>query len=132
VFDDLDDLTSENCDGVAQSVSHIVAINKDIVRPRTDLSDRGQHLHCIIAALDISEMDAQPNQMALRIGDYVGLTTFDLFASIKALRSAAFRRLNRDWLQITLSEALAFRPTRARRATRAWLLRSNLLPIIQA
>jgi hypothetical protein len=40
-------------------------------------------------------VNAQPDQMALRVGDDVALAALDLLAGIKAARPAAFRCLGR-------------------------------------
>jgi len=40
-------------------------------------------------------MDAQPNQMALRVGNDVALAALDLLAGIKLARASGFRRLDR-------------------------------------
>jgi hypothetical protein len=40
-------------------------------------------------------MDAQPDEMALRVGDDVALAFLNLFAGVKAARNSGFRGLDR-------------------------------------
>jgi hypothetical protein len=54
-------------------------------------------------------MDAQPDEMALRVGDDVAFAAFDPLTGIKATRTAGFVVFT-DWLSITPADGLASRP----------------------
>src|SRR5918997_2222582 len=94
-LDDLNGPVPESGDGVAQFVSRIAAIGKDMAQPGIQRPDGGEHLHRTVAVLDVRGMNAQPDQMALRVSDDVALAPLDLFAGIKAARASGFRGLDR-------------------------------------
>src|SRR5215217_6774489 len=72
-LDDLDSPVPASSDSLAQLGSRIAAIGKDMAQPGIESADGGEHLHRAIAVLDIGGMNAQPDQMALRVGDDVAL-----------------------------------------------------------
>jgi len=79
----------------AQLVASIAPIGKDMAQPRVERPDGGQHLHGAIPVLDVGGVNAQPDQMALRVGDDVALAALDLLAGIEAARSTGLRGLHR-------------------------------------
>src|SRR5918997_651974 len=94
-LDDRDGPVPKSGDGVAQLVSRIAAIGKDMAQPGIEGADGGEHLHRTVTVLDVGGMNAQSDQMALRISDDVALASLDRLAGIKAARAAAFRCLHR-------------------------------------
>jgi hypothetical protein len=85
---------TESSNGVAQLIARIAAIGKHMAQPGIKGADRGEHLHRAITVLDVGGVNAQADEMALRVGDDVALASLDLLASIKAARAAAFRCLH--------------------------------------
>jgi hypothetical protein len=110
---------------VTQLVAGVAAVRKDVAQPRIKPADRNQHSDGTISILSAGDMHDQSDEVTGRVGDDVPLAALDLFAGVKAARTAALRGLT-DWLSMTSAVVLACRPAFSRDAiTRAWLINSQ-------
>jgi hypothetical protein len=99
-FDDLDGPLADPGQGVTQLVASVATIGEDLAQPPAQGADRGQEIDGAIAILDVGGVDHQAHQVALRVGNDVALTAFDLLAGVISPwppLSVVFT----DWLSIT-------------------------------
>src|SRR5438067_5516327 len=78
---------------VAQPVTAINTIGKDVLQFGKFCSQAGEQRHRAVIVLDIGRVHQQREQKTLRIGQYVALAPFDPLRSIKSAWTAAFRGL---------------------------------------
>ena len=94
-FDDLYRPFADALQSLAQFISGIATIGKDMAQPGIARADRSKDARGAIAILNAGFVHDEPDQIALGVGDDVALAALDLLACVKAPWTAAFRGFHR-------------------------------------
>src|ERR1700704_1172900 len=94
-FDDFYRPFADALQRLAQFISGIATIGKDMAQPGIARADRSKDARGAIAILNAGFVHDEPDQIALGVGDDVALAALDLLACVKAPWTAAFRGFHR-------------------------------------
>ncbi len=94
-FDDFYRPFADTLQSLAQFISGIATVGKDMAEPGIARTDRSKDAGGAIAILNAGFVHDEPDQVALGVGDDVALAAFDLLSCIKAPWATAFRGFHR-------------------------------------
>jgi hypothetical protein len=114
-FDDFDLPFADALQSLAQFISGIATIGKDIAKPWIAGANRCRDARGAVAILNAGFMHDKPDEISFGVGDNVAIAPLDFLACIVAPGAAAFRCFT-DWLSITPAVGLASRPAASRDA----------------
>src|SRR6202043_1866281 len=94
-FDDFYLPFPDTLQSLAQFISGIATIGKDMAQPGIARTDRSKDARGAIAILNAGFVHHDPDQIALGVGDDVALAALDLLSCVIAPRATAFRGFHR-------------------------------------
>jgi len=94
-FDDFYRPFPDTLQSLAQFISGIATIGKDMAEPGIARTDRSKDAQGAIAILNAGFVHDEPDHVALGVGDDVALAALDLLSCIKAPWATAFRGFHR-------------------------------------
>ena len=92
-LDDLNRPLAHFGQGAGQFLSGVAAVGEQVAQPWIEATNGRDDTDGSVTILDVGGMDRQTDHVALRVGDDVPLTAFDLLPGVIAARPAALCRL---------------------------------------